>query len=74
MGQKRSTCIHYSVRLGPISKSRILTTKPTIIGQNFFQQPMSNCYNGYMVNSNNRPRNHFIQSQPGPADNLSKAV
>ena len=30
-------------------------TQPITIGQNFFQQPLSNCYNGNMVNNNNPP-------------------
>ena len=28
-------------------------TQPITIGQNFFNNPMSNCYNGYMLNNNN---------------------
>ena len=28
-------------------------TQHITIGQKFLQQPMSNCYNGYMVNNNN---------------------
>ena len=46
----------------------VRTTQPTNKTPTFLQQPLSNCYNGYMVNDNNTNTNTFwLQDYSGAA-------